>query len=78
MDDALRPVIDWLHARNPELDDIPRDLDLIDNRLIDSLGFMEFILLLEDLIGRELPLETLTVDRFRTLDAIDDNFVRQR
>lgn len=43
--------------------------------MVDSLGFMEFILLLEDLVGRELPLSTLNVDHFRTLRAIQDNFL---
>ncbi|MEE1808966.1 acyl carrier protein [Streptomyces sp. BE133] len=75
MEDALKPVTDWLRARNPEAGVIPADLDLIENRIIDSLGFMEFILLLEDLVGRELPLEELDVDRFRSLQAIHDNFL---
>ncbi|MET9296281.1 acyl carrier protein [Streptomyces sp. NPDC003077] len=75
MDDPLKPVTDWLRARNPDVEAIPPDLDLIENRLVDSLGFMEFILLLEDLVGRELPLEELDVDRFRTLEAISANFL---
>lgn len=75
MEEALKPVTAWLLARNPETGEIPADLDLIENRLIDSLGFMEFILLLEDLVGRELPLQELDVDRFRSLRAIHDNFL---
>jgi len=76
VDSALEPVIDWLRAKNADIDVIPPDLDLIENRLIDSLGFMEFILLLEDLIGREIILEQLSVDQFRTLDAIFVNFLK--
>lgn len=77
MDDELTPVIDWLRARNPELDEIPADLDLIENRVVDSLAFMEFILFLEDLIGRELSLSELSADQFRTLAAIRKNFLTQ-
>lgn len=73
---ALEPVVDWLRANNADVDTIPPDLDLIDNRLIDSLGFMEFVLLLEDLMGREVVLEELSVDQFRTLDAIFENFLK--
>ncbi len=76
MDDKLRLVVAWLRERNSALDVIPPDLDLVENRLVDSLAFMEFILLLEDLIGRELPMEELNVDQFRTLDAISANFLR--
>ncbi|MEV4997940.1 acyl carrier protein [Streptomyces niveus] len=75
MDSALEPITDWLRERNPEAGDIPLDLDLVESRMVDSLGFMEFILLLEDLVGRELPLSTLNVDHFRTLRAIQDNFL---
>ncbi|WP_328929824.1 acyl carrier protein [Streptomyces sp. NBC_00190] len=76
MDDTIKPVVDWLRERNPTVDEIPEDLDLIENRLIDSLGFMEFILLLEDLIGRELQLDQIDVNQFRTLRSLTDNFLK--
>ncbi|MFD7643428.1 acyl carrier protein [Kitasatospora sp. NPDC059795] len=75
MNDSLKPVVDWLRARNPALGEIPADLDLIENRIIDSLAFMEFILFLEDLVGRELDVAELSADQFRTLHAIEDNFL---
>ncbi|MEV0410660.1 acyl carrier protein [Streptomyces sp. NPDC050448] len=76
MDDTIKPVVDWLRERNPTVQEIPEDLDLIENRLIDSLGFMEFILLLEDLIGRELQLDQIDVNQFRTLRSLTDNFLK--
>ncbi|MCX5152334.1 MULTISPECIES: acyl carrier protein [unclassified Streptomyces] len=76
MDDVIKPVVDWLRERNPTVGEIPQDLDLIENRLIDSLGFMEFILLLEDLIGRELQLDQIDVNQFRTLRSLTDHFLK--
>ncbi|OKI57724.1 acyl carrier protein [Streptomyces sp. MJM1172] len=76
MDDVTKPVVDWLLERNPTLEGIPEDLDLIENRLIDSLGFMEFVLLLEDLIGRELQLDQIDVDQFRTLRSLTHHFLK--
>ncbi|MFJ1898771.1 MULTISPECIES: acyl carrier protein [unclassified Streptomyces] len=76
MDDVIKPVVDWLLERNPGREEIPEDLDLIENRLIDSLGFMEFLLLLEDLIGRELQLNQIDVDQFRTLRSINQHFLK--
>ncbi|MFE2547409.1 acyl carrier protein [Streptomyces sp. NPDC059355] len=76
MDDVIKPVVDWLCERNPTVEEIPEDLDLIENRLIDSLGFMEFILLLEDLIGRELQLDQIDVNQFRTLRSLTDHFLK--
>ncbi|MCX4391696.1 phosphopantetheine-binding protein [Streptomyces sp. NBC_00257] len=77
MDDAIKPVVDWLRERNPTVEEIPEDLDLIENRLIDSLAFMEFILLLEDVIGRELHLDQIDVDQFRTLRSLTDHFLKR-
>ncbi|MFI8263938.1 MULTISPECIES: acyl carrier protein [unclassified Streptomyces] len=77
MDDVIKPVVDWLRERNPDVEEIPEDLDLIENRLIDSLGFMEFILLLEDLIGRELQLDQIDVNQFRTLRSLTDHFLKR-
>ncbi|MFE3991403.1 acyl carrier protein [Streptomyces goshikiensis] len=76
MDDVTKPVVDWLLERNPTVEEIPEDLDLIENRLIDSLGFMEFVLLLEDLIGRELQLNQIDVDQFRTLRSLTHHFLK--
>ncbi|MER5808770.1 acyl carrier protein [Streptomyces sp. NPDC002033] len=75
MDDVTKPIVDWLQERNPTIEDIPDDLDLIENRLIDSLGFMEFILLLEDTIGRELSLDQIDVNQFRTLRSLKEHFL---
>lgn len=78
MSDPLTPILDWLAERNEDLGEVPRDLDLIQTRLIDSLSFVEFVLFLESLIGRDLPMDgTLSVDHFRTLQAIQDNFLSE-
>ncbi|GHH88235.1 hypothetical protein GCM10018793_67130 [Streptomyces sulfonofaciens] len=65
-------VRSWLLARNDGVTDIGLDEDLIDSRLIDSLGFPEFLLFLEELAGRELDLGQESVVAFRTLRGIRD------
>ncbi|MDN3261190.1 hypothetical protein QWJ26_15480 [Streptomyces sp. CSDS2] len=37
---SVQQVKDWILKRHPQREDIPADLDLIDNRLIDSLSFV--------------------------------------
>jgi acyl carrier protein len=66
-------VVDWLRARQPQAE-IDEDFDLIDNRVIDSLHFMEFIFLLQEVTGRDITVEATSIDRFRTLRAIHSNF----
>ena len=65
----------WLLAKNPEMQDIDPDFDIIENRVIDSLGFTEFILFLEEVSGREIQLFTESVNAFRTLRSIQDNII---
>ncbi len=66
-DDLDRVLADGLGAIAP-------DVDLIDTRLVDSLGFVEFLLLLERLTGRPVDVESLDIDAFRSLSAIDRAF----
>ncbi|MFB0631436.1 holo-ACP synthase [Streptomyces sp. AB3(2024)] len=74
MSDGLQFMKNWLLARHEELDDIAPDLDLIENRLIDSLSFVEFVFLLEQHSGRSIQMETLEVDEIRTFAAIEAHF----
>jgi len=68
----------WLLARNPDLPDIDMDLDLIETRVLDSLAFIQFIVFLEGLVGREIETAALTADSFRTLRLIRDNILVDR
>ncbi|MFE0023711.1 hypothetical protein [Amycolatopsis sp. NPDC059021] len=74
--DPVAVVIDYLLAKKPDLEDIPRDLDLIENRILDSLGFVNFLYLLEELTGREITMEEVAPNDFRTIDAIEARFLR--
>ena len=62
----------WLLDKHPELEDIDPDLDLIENRIIDSLGFMDFVFFLEELAERELADEAESVEAFRTLRTLNE------
>jgi acyl carrier protein len=70
----LDQVIAWILARHPELTEFDPDCDLIDNRLIDSMSFLEFIALIERLTGRPVDPESLNLDDFRTLNRIERAF----
>jgi acyl carrier protein len=72
----MKPILDWLYTKNPGLTgDIPLDQDLIEARLVDSLDFLEFIYLLEEVSGRSIDLGAISVDDFRTLRRIRDSFL---
>ncbi|MEU7296419.1 phosphopantetheine-binding protein [Streptomyces exfoliatus] len=76
MADGLQTVKNWILERHPEREDIASDLDLIENRLIDSLSFVEFVFLLEQESGTAIQMETLEVESIRTLGAIEQHFFK--
>ncbi|MFB0626334.1 acyl carrier protein [Streptomyces sp. NPDC059104] len=69
-------IATWLHEKNPGLDGpIGTDEDLIEARLIDSMDFLEFVDLLEELSGTTIDLQEVTIDDFRTLDNVQKRFL---
>jgi acyl carrier protein len=44
--------------------------DLIETGLIDSLRFVDFVLLIAELSGRDIPLDDIDIEAFRSIDAI--------
>lgn len=72
----MQQIADWIKAKNPTLArEIDPHEDLIEGRLIDSLDFLEFIYLLEELSGRSIDLQEVSVDDFRTLERISERFL---
>jgi acyl carrier protein len=76
--EPIQAVRNFILERNPKLSDLGNDLDLIDSRAINSLAFVEFIFLLEELTGEQIDPEELNLDDFRTLDAIEARFFKQK
>ena len=72
----IEQVTAWLLAKRPDLGQIDPDLDLIENRVIDSLGFIDFVFFLEELTGRELEANAQSVNSFRTLRAIQSDILQ--
>jgi acyl carrier protein len=52
--------------------------DLIDAALLDSLGLVTFLLEIELRFETQIPLESLDIDDFRTIENIAQLFARAR
>jgi acyl carrier protein len=77
---AIERLKGWLCERKPKLlsdrgalDD--PDFDLIENRVVDSLIFLEFVFFLEELSGRQLDTGPEHMASFRTLRAIEKDIL---
>jgi hypothetical protein len=76
--DTLAAIKAWLLVRTPDVGDIDLDFDIVENRVIDSLSFMEFVFFLEKVSGRDVELKAQSVNSFRTLRSIRDNVLKGR
>lgn len=73
-DDGTELILAFLRERRPDLEEIDPELDLIENRILDSLAFVNFLYLLEEATGREIDLEEVSPADFRTISAIRARF----
>lgn len=63
----------YTHARE-DAQALPPDYDLIESRVLDSLGFVEFILLLEEHSGQEISIDSVSREDFRSIESIRRRF----
>ncbi len=72
--DTEAEVIAWLKEnRNAQVEAI-KEKNLIEERILDSMQFLDFIMFLGELVGHDVS-TAITVDDLRTVDAIV-NFVQ--
>lgn len=73
-EDPVAELRRWILSAHPGVDSIHPADDLIEQRLIDSLRFVRFIVELERLSDRAIDVASLDIDSVRSLDAIRRNF----
>jgi acyl carrier protein len=74
-EEILAELRRWIIAQNSAASTMDLDTDIVESRLVDSLAFINFLLLLEELRGAEIPEEQVDAERFRTLRTIQTNFL---
>ena len=72
--DGFDFILGYLRTRRPDLDELAPDFDLIENRVLESLGFVDFLYLLEEHTGREISIDTVSREDFRTVALIKKRF----
>jgi acyl carrier protein len=66
----------WLLEKHPDLDTIDDELDLFEHKIIDSLNFVEYILIIEELIDREIPVTPDLMPKTASLAQVRQHFLR--
>ncbi len=69
----------WLLRERPDVKDLGLDTDLIDNRILDSVTFINFVYFMEEFTGKKIPLASgSAANSFRTLRMIRDEFMEEQ
>jgi acyl carrier protein len=78
MNGELQPEIDllrnWILSQNPKIQSVGDEDELIESRVLDSFAFLQFVLYIEEVFGREVVLDESVSRNFRTLAAICRHF----
>lgn len=69
--DAVRA---WLIKKNPAAASLTQTDDLVSQGFVNSLSFIEYILVIEDVADREIEMNEGLLDKVRTLEAVAANF----
>ncbi len=73
--DKTNEVKQWLLSKKKYLSDIPFDLDLIEHDVVDSLSFVEYVLVIEEISGKEVVVDDTVLDKVRTLAQVQINYM---
>ena len=73
--DKTNEVKQWLLSKKKYLSDISFDLDLIENDVVDSLSFVEYVLVIEEISGKEVVVDDTVLDKVRTLAQVQRNYM---
>ncbi|MGW4365656.1 hypothetical protein ACWEKT_08425 [Nocardia takedensis] len=73
-EEVLAFVEQFVRRKHPDITVLTLETDLVAMRLLNSVDFLEFLLALEDLTGREISLDEVAPEDFRTVNAIHSRF----
>lgn len=73
--DKINEVKQWLLSKKRYLSDIPFDLDLIENDVVDSLSFVEYVLVIEEISGKEVVVDDSVLDKVRSLAQVQVHYM---
>ncbi len=74
MKEQYLELVEWLNNKKKMIQAIPETLDLIDNDILNSLLFAEYIMMIEDLSGVEIEVDDDLLEQVRTLALVKSNY----
>ncbi|WP_291417177.1 acyl carrier protein [Actinophytocola sp.] len=73
-DAGLAFITDFVRGKCPDVEAVGIDDDLVDSGILHSLHFVDLLYLIEEELGREVSMDEVTADDFRTIARIRERF----
>ncbi|WP_394430896.1 acyl carrier protein [Streptomyces sp. SGAir0957] len=64
----------WILGRHEGRTELAMDVNIIENRLVDSLSFVELVYTIEDASGTEIDFDAIDIEDFQSLATIQRAF----
>lgn len=74
MEQQYNELVDWVAVKKKLSQPVNLSQDLVDTGVLDSLFFVEYILMIEDLSGVEVEVGEELLEKTRTLKMVKENF----
>lgn len=74
MRDEIAELLEWLQARNKSGKDIKLTTDLIEEKVIDSLTFVEYVMMIEEVTGQTVVVDDSILTKVNTLAKVEQTF----
>ncbi|WP_144394865.1 hypothetical protein [Pleionea sediminis] len=74
INDSFDELCEWLRVKTKRAEPIPLNLNLIEKKVVDSLVFVEFMMMLEESIDEQIEVNEALLSKVYSLQAIKDNF----
>lgn len=74
MEQQYKELVDWVVLKKKLSEPVDLTQDLVDTGILDSLFFVEYVLMIEDFSGTEVEVGEDLLQKTRTLQAVKENF----
>lgn len=74
MRDEIVELLEWLQERNKSGVEITLDTDLIEQKVIDSLTFVEYVMMIEEVSGLTVVVDDDILTKVNTLAQVESTF----
>lgn len=74
MKEEIAELLEWLQERNKSGKDITLTTDLIEEKVIDSLTFVEYVMMIEEVTGQTVVVDDSILTKVNTLAKVEQTF----